>query len=450
MAKARTKYPLVSMYKPSGRARATDPWLIAYTTDGKRQVLRASAHQRVTEDLARRLSEMLDRVRLNLASPDELRHLLQIPRPLSEHLDDYRKHLMSTRTKKHADQMHDYARDALAGFENVGQIVSSAVQQKISELKHSGATKNRYIDAIHAFLKWGANDHRWPHDRARLSLNRFFHESALRRVLSLEQIADLIDAASKGGIAENVSGAVRSLIYRTVLASGLRANELRQLDCGDVRQHGIIVRGASAKNRKGAFLFLPPSLMKELHEHVAGRDPSEKVFEIAENTARMLKVDLAAAGIPYTTRDGVFDFHALRHMCGSLLASAGVPIKAVQVHMRHASIRMTMDTYGHVYDTDRARTVGAVDRTLQRLAQRDFQTVSEVYSMQTPETDPKHWSDGESNPDLLNAIQQQPALITIKNSRLRSRRNREVAPGAAQRLLAKAFGSVLRRRGGRR
>ncbi len=42
------------------------------------------------------------------------------------------------------------------------------------------------------------------------------------------------------------------------------------------------------------------------------------------------------------------DFHALRHTCGTWLAMRGTPLKTIQAIMRHSSITLTMDTYGHL------------------------------------------------------------------------------------------------------
>ena len=53
------------------------------------------------------------------------------------------------------------------------------------------------------------------------------------------------------------------------------------------------------------------------------------------------------------------DFHCLRHTCGVWLARAGGQPKVVQSVMRHSSITMTMDTYGHLFPGQEA---DAVDR----------------------------------------------------------------------------------------
>ncbi len=51
------------------------------------------------------------------------------------------------------------------------------------------------------------------------------------------------------------------------------------------------------------------------------------------------------------------DFHSLRHTCGAWLAKAGAHPKAVQTVMRHSSITLTMDTYGHLFPGQEAETV---------------------------------------------------------------------------------------------
>lgn len=60
-----------------------------------------------------------------------------------------------------------------------------------------------------------------------------------------------------------------------------------------------------------------------------------------------------------TNHEGeVFDFHCLRHTCGAWLALAGAHPKGVQQVMRHQSITLTMDTYGHLFPGQEADAVG--------------------------------------------------------------------------------------------
>ena len=43
----------------------------------------------------------------------------------------------------------------------------------------------------------------------------------------------------------------------------------------------------------------------------------------------------------------MLNFRALRHTCGVWLAMSGASPKAMQRIMRHSSITLTLDTYGH-------------------------------------------------------------------------------------------------------
>ncbi len=56
-----------------------------------------------------------------------------------------------------------------------------------------------------------------------------------------------------------------------------------------------------------------------------------------------------------------YHFHALRHVCASLLIEAGLPPKRVQTIMGHTSVQMTFDLYGHLFE-DSALVDAAMDK----------------------------------------------------------------------------------------
>ncbi len=68
-----------------------------------------------------------------------------------------------------------------------------------------------------------------------------------------------------------------------------------------------------------------------------------RVFPLpTDKGAKMLRIDLAAAGIPY--RDAarlVFDFHSLRCQCATLADAAGISPRVVQRMMRHSTLELT-------------------------------------------------------------------------------------------------------------
>jgi integrase len=105
------------------------------------------------------------------------------------------------------------------------------------------------------------------------------------------------------------------------------------------------------------------------------------------DVSRMLRADLAAARTAWLkaakkdrqelarreesdflcpkNHDGeVLDFHSLRHTCGAWLAMAEAHPKAVQAIMRHSTIVLTMDTYGHLFPGQEAETISRLPRMM--------------------------------------------------------------------------------------
>jgi hypothetical protein len=81
------------------------------------------------------------------------------------------------------------------------------------------------------------------------------------------------------------------------------------------------------------------------------------VFENLDvRTAHMLRIDLAAAGIPYETDSGVADFHSLRGCYISYLVSSGALVKTCQTLARHSTPSLTIGIYAKAsrYDLDSA------------------------------------------------------------------------------------------------
>ena len=53
--------------------------------------------------------------------------------------------------------------------------------------------------------------------------------------------------------------------------------------------------------------------------------------------------------------DTEFSIHDLRHFHASLMIEAGMQAKQLQEHMGHSSIKITMDTYGHLFNDEGAK-----------------------------------------------------------------------------------------------
>jgi integrase len=65
---------------------------------------------------------------------------------------------------------------------------------------------------------------------------------------------------------------------------------------------------------------------------------------------------VAAAGLPKDLR-----IHDLRHTCAALLVAQGAHPKAIQTHLGHSSIQVTLDLYGHLFPDEMDRLAEHLD-----------------------------------------------------------------------------------------
>ena len=78
-----------------------------------------------------------------------------------------------------------------------------------------------------------------------------------------------------------------------------------------------------------------------------GERPTGKRIRHGWFYTRVWKPALEEAGLPADVR-----IHDLRHSSASLLISQGVHPRAVQAHLGHSSIAVTMDRYGHLFPSE--------------------------------------------------------------------------------------------------
>jgi integrase len=116
---------------------------------------------------------------------------------------------------------------------------------------------------------------------------------------------------------------------------------------------GRLITGPT-KTHAGRTVRLPRFLRDELAAYLASppRDRDAFVFTAPKDGPlrhhnfykRQFCPALVRAGLPAQIR-----FHDLRHTCASLLIAQGAHPKAIQAHLGHSSIQVTMDRYGHLF-----------------------------------------------------------------------------------------------------
>ena len=152
-----------------------------------------------------------------------------------------------------------------------------------------------------------------------------------------------------------------ALLYRFAAQSGLRANEIRFLIVAsfDFNNKLVILAEKYTKNRKEATLPLRSDTATMLKELFANKLPQTPAFKLPSqwNMAKMIRIDLANAGVEIDPERGQVCFHSLRHSFGTMLAASGVHPKTAQSLMRHSDINLTMSRYSHVLRGQEATAV---------------------------------------------------------------------------------------------
>ena len=329
-------------------------------------------------------------------------------RPLIEHLADFKTHLEAKGSgARHVLQTCNRIQDGFnaCGFKWLADLKAGRVANWLADRRKptkdkdgnsipglSVASSNHHLVAVKSFGNWLVRDRRCPENPfAHLSrLNARVDVRRERRTLSGQELGKLLKETKAGAEYRGLTGECREMLYLTALFTGLRASELASLTESSfdltTDPPTVTVEACYSKHRREDVLPLHPALATQLADWLVkcrqtaqqalsaesetlpirtttapspkgkrsaktvSAKPVERIWPGTwiERSAEMLRDDLEAAGIPYSTDDGVFDFHAFRHQFITSLAKNGVHPKLAQTLARHSTITLTMDRYSHV------------------------------------------------------------------------------------------------------
>ena len=305
------------------------------------------------------------------------------------------------------------------GWKTLGDLNPDKLRKHLEDLKSDGAgagTLNQRIATWVAFGNWLAGKRmqgqrsNWNGDR-KLPKNPFDgfgrYDDKIdcrrkRRALTPVEINKLVKVAAdrplidartftsgpkKGELGAKVSaeterkmkrlGRERALIYKILILTGLRKNELASMTVGqchlDVDGPYFELHASDEKNRQGSQIPIRSDLAAELRSWIAdliseikfneekqtceGGDcgySGESLLSISDRTlfyvptglVKILNRDLEMAEIPKVDDRGyTVDVHALRHSFGTLMSASNVAPRVAQAAMRHSDISLTMNVY---------------------------------------------------------------------------------------------------------
>ncbi|MBL6426559.1 MAG: site-specific integrase [Maritimibacter sp.] len=209
---------------------------------------------------------------------------------------------------------------------------------------------------------------------------RDFKDSLIDRGVSQAQVKKImvsdnkrVEVPTKDEIRTIIEKAPDShrAMFVTAIFTGMRISELRGLSWAGVdfdrgtikvfqRADEYCVIG-DPKSRAGVReIPMSPTVLKTLREWQLSSKPNElnlvfpngvgKVQNYSNIYNRVFKPMLVSNGIVNEAGEAKFGIHALRHAAASLFIEQGWNPKKIQTLLGHASITMTMDTYGHLFE----------------------------------------------------------------------------------------------------
>ena len=317
-----------------------------------------------TRDIAKRLEDRARPARLGLMDATPLQ---SAKLPIAGLIDQYLAwgKVAGGRGRRPWSETHCRMRVTHMRFwrERIGTRLSDlsaalpAVEKALTELQADGKkrkTISNYAEAISSFCDFLLKrDYIITDPLKRLSKIDVTPERH-RHALAAAEIRKLLEGAAPQ----------RRLLYEVAFSSGLRANELRQLDEVDLdtARGGIRLKPDWTKNRKAGFQPLHPDTVGRLkaasghakayyarvsrHHPIKRRLPANPLLYVPSHTARDLEKDLIKVGIDKVQPDGsIVDFHACRAAYITMVGEATHVVKELQSLARHADVNLTVGVY---------------------------------------------------------------------------------------------------------
>lgn len=318
-------------------------WYIDYTdAQGRRRTAAGFTDRALSEQEAARLERDQERVRSGASAVDPGRAREAFAGVLATYLAELERLGRSAVYRANQGRLLKIlARDL--GWGTLARVEAATVTRWLRDAQQAGKsprTANEYLETACAFLNWCVRSgYLEQNPLARVGKAALTERRRVRRALADDELRRLLESAGP-----------RRLLYLTAMYTGLRRNELRQLQWGDVHldaaQPHVRLRAATTKNRKAESIPLHPELVAELRAARPARaGPTSPVFDrIPTNKTR--RRDYERAGIARLDERGrQSDFHALRLTYCTMLHRQGVPLRQAMALMRHSDARLTTQVY---------------------------------------------------------------------------------------------------------
>lgn len=361
---------MATIYRRGGKRNKNGTYYIQYFDEqGRRRTVKGCKDRSVTEAIARKLEGDVMLRKKGIIDAKTDKYIAESHKPMAEHLADFHQYLLAKGNTASYAKKVKYRVTSLfeiARIESLPDITLSSIQNGLGRLKESGKshkTLNDYLSAVKGFCWWLRREGRYPEnpiDHLR-GFNVRVDRRHDRRAYTDDELVRLFEATRAGRTRQGCSGEERALIYKLSALTGLRRSEIASLTKSSFRFETpvktVTVKAAFSKHRREDTLPLPDELIPELEDYLLDQGEDEPVFTVPESIAKIIQEDLKNTGIPYETKAGFADFHALRHTFITRLVKSGINIKTTQVLARHSDPRLTLGVYSHIQLMDQVQAL---------------------------------------------------------------------------------------------
>lgn len=266
---------------------------------------------------------------------------------------------------------------AIPGLTTTEELEAWAdIEGALMELsQHSVSTQKAYIQSAKQFASWlarrGKLSGRTPllnfrAKNAREGDQRHAHDlptdEDVRLLMNLPD--DLQDRC-------HLTSSQRKLMYTIMACTGARLKECQALTKKSFSSRGLRLPAGATKNRKAAYLMLPPWLLKEVNEYCNNLPTqSSRLFETPGRIkgAEIIRKDLEAMGSDLSKYENIMSPHSLRvWFCTRLARNPDVSFRQVMELARHSNPELTAKIYARA---GKPELKAAIDSTFSDFGQR--------------------------------------------------------------------------------
>lgn len=342
---------MATIYKPThkgkdGKRIRAKTWRIAYRDEnGKRRTVGGYKDKDATLALARELETRAERISAGIPVVQKEKVREPLERVIQEYIDTLKDQGSAKDYIRMVRQRLETMRTA-CGWATLRDLSRQSIESFLKTIRAKGrsnATLRYYFAAARSFMNWCIQEG-WltenPLKNLRVPQSGAKGPTRPRRAFTEAELKALLEVAGP-----------RRAVYAVAAMSGLRRDELRNLERGDVSFDPPTwhLRPEATKARRRELLPMLPDCVPFVRQ-ACEEATSERVF--TPPCIKTFHRDCRRAGIRRRDDRGRYlDFHSLRYTFCTMLAKV-LPIQKVMILMRHRDIRLTANLYMDLGLTD--------------------------------------------------------------------------------------------------